>query len=47
MSVIWMFCRIKDYLKIKKNDYEALETSYNSNESYGKLLRRSNEVSIK
>ena len=33
-----MFCRIKDYLKIKKIYYKALKTSCNNNESYEKLL---------
>ena len=45
-SVIWMFCRKKDYLKIEKIQYKALKTIYNSNESYEELLTRSNEVSI-
>ena len=45
-SVIWMFCRKKDYLKIEKIQYKALKVVYNSSESYEDLLTRSNEVSI-
>ena len=45
-SVIWMFCRKKDYLKIEKIQYKALKSICNSNESYEELLTRSNEVSI-
>ena len=45
-SVIWMFCRKKDNLKIEKIQYKALKIIYNSNESYEELLTRSNEVSI-
>ena len=42
-----MFCRKYDYLKIEKIQYKALKIIfYNSNESYGKLLTCSNEVSI-
>ena len=46
-SVIWMFCRKKDYLKIEKIQYKALKIIYNSNESYEELLTRSNEVSVR
>ena len=45
-SVIWMFCRKTDYLKIEKIQYKALKIIYNSNESYEALLTRNNEVSI-
>ena len=50
-SVIWMFCRKKDYLKIEKIQYKesikkALKIIYSSNESYDELLTRSNDVSI-
>ena len=45
-SVIWMFCRKKDYLKIEKIQYKALKIIYNSNKSYEALLTRNNEVSI-
>ena len=45
-SVIWMFCRKEDYLKIEKIQYKALKIIYNSSESYEELLARSNEVSI-
>ena len=45
-SVIWMFCRKKDYLNIEKIQYKALKIIYNSNESYEELLTRNNEVSI-
>ena len=43
-SVIWMFCRKKDYLKIEKIQYKALKIIYNSSESYEELLTHSNEV---
>ena len=46
VSVIWMFFRKKDYLKIEKIQYKALKINYKSNESYEELLTRSNEVSI-
>ena len=45
-SVIWMFCRKKDYLKIEKIQDKALKIIYNSNESYEAHLTRNNEVSI-
>ena len=45
-SVIWMFCRKKDYLKIEKIQYKALKIICNSNESYEALLTSNNEVSI-
>ena len=45
-SVIWMFCRKKDYLKIEKIQYKALKIIYNSSKSYEELLTRSNEVPI-
>ena len=45
-SVIWMFCRKKDYLKIGKIQYKALKIIHNSSESYEELLARSSEVSI-
>ena len=45
-SVIWMFCRKEDYLKIEKIQYKALKIIYNSSESYEELLTRSKEVSI-
>ena len=45
-SVIWMFCRKKDYLKIEKIQYKALKIIYNSNESYEELVTRNSEVSI-
>ena len=45
-SVIWMFCRKKDYLKIEKIQYKALKIIYNANESYEELLTRSNKVSV-
>ena len=45
-SIIWMFCRKQDYLKIQNIHYKALKIVYNSNESYEELLMRNNEVSI-
>ena len=45
-SVIWMFCRKKNYLKFEKIQYKALKIIYDSNESYEELLTRNNEVSI-
>ena len=45
-SVIWMFFRKKDYLKIEKIQYKALKIIYNSSESCEELLTHSNEVSI-
>ena len=45
-SVIWMFGRKKDYLKIEKIQYKALKIIYISSESYEELLTRSSEVSI-
>ena len=44
-SLIWMFCRKKDYLKIEKIQYKALKIIY-SGESYEELLARSNDVSF-
>ena len=32
-SVIWMFCRKKDYLKIEKIQHKAVKIIYNSSES--------------
>ena len=34
VSVIWIFCCKKDYLKIEKIQYKALKFIYNSSESY-------------
>ena len=45
-SVIWVFCRKKDSLKIEKIQYKALKIVYNSSESDKELLTCSNEVSI-
>ena len=45
-SVIWMFYRKKDYLKIEKIQYKALKIIYKSSESYEELLTRSNEVPV-
>ena len=45
-SIIWMFCSKQDYLEVQKIHYQALKIVYNSNESYGELLIRNNEVSI-
>ena len=39
-SVIWMFCRKKDYLKIEKIQYKALKIIYNKSEFYEELLTR-------
>ena len=45
-SIIWMFCRKQDYLKVEKIHYKALKIVYNGNECYEELLIRNNEVSI-
>ena len=45
-SVIWIFCRKKDYLKIEKIQYKALKKIYSTSESYEELLTRSNEMSV-
>ena len=45
-SVISMFCRKKDYLKMEKIQYKALKIVFNSNKSFEDLLLHSNEVSI-
>ena len=45
-SIIWMFCRKQDYLKIAKIQHKALKVVYKSNESYEELLILNNEVSI-
>ena len=45
-SIIWMFCRKTDYLKMEKIQYKALKIVFNSNESFEDLLLHSNEVSI-
>ena len=39
-SVIWMFCRKEDYLKIEKIQYKALKIIYNMSEFYEELLTR-------
>ena len=45
-SLVWMFCRKKQYLKIQKIHHKALKVVYNSNKNYDELLRNNNEVSI-
>ena len=45
-SIIWMFCRKKDYLKMKKIQYKALKIVFNRNESLEDLLLHSNEIPI-
>ena len=45
-SIIWMFCRKTDYLKVAKIQYKVLKIVFNSNESFDDLLLHSNEVSI-
>ena len=45
-SIIWMFCRKTDYLKMEKIQYKALKIVFNSNESLEDLLLHSDEVSI-
>ena len=45
-SIIWMFCRKTDYLKMKKIQYKALKIVFNSNESLEDPLLHSTEVSI-
>ena len=46
VSIIWLFCRKQDYLKIQKIHYKALKIVSNSNESYEKVLLCNNEVSV-
>ena len=45
-SLIRMFFRKKDYLKIEKIQYKALKIIYNSSESYEELFTHSSDVSI-
>ena len=45
-SIIWMFCRKTDYLKMEKIQYKALKTVFNSNDSLEDLFLHSNEVPI-
>ena len=45
-SIIWMFCRKTDYLKMGKIQYKALKIVFNSNESLENLFLHSNKVSI-
>ena len=45
-SIIWMFCRKTDYLKMEKIQCKALKIVFNSNKSFEDLLSHSNEVSI-
>ena len=45
-SIIWMFCRKTDYLKMKKIQYKALKIVFNSNESLEDLLLHSDEIPI-
>ena len=46
-SIIWMFCRKTDHLKMEKIHYKALKIVFNSNESLEDLFLYSNEVSIR
>ena len=45
-SIIWMFCRKTDYLKMARIQYKALKIVFGSNKSFEDLLLHSNEVSI-
>ena len=45
-SIIWMFCRKTDYLKMEKIQYKALKIVFNSNESFEDLILHRTEVSI-
>ena len=45
-SIIRMFLRKQDYLKIEKIQYKDLKIVYNNNESYDELLLHNNEVPI-
>ena len=45
-SIIWMFCRTTDYLKMEKTQYKALKIVFNCNESFEDLILHSNKVSI-
>ena len=33
-SIVWMFCRKMDYLKVEKIQYKVLKIAFNSNESF-------------
>ena len=46
VSVIWMFCCKKDYLKIEKVQHEDLKIIHYNIESYEELLICNNEVPI-
>ena len=46
-SIIWMFCRKTDHLKMEKIHYKALKIVFNSNESFEDLFLHSNEISIR
>ena len=45
-SIIWMFYKKTDYLKMEKIQHKALKIVFNSNESFEDLFLHSNEVSI-
>ena len=45
-SIIWMFCRKTDYLKMEKIQYKAVKIVFNNNESFEDLILHSNEVFI-
>ena len=45
-SIVSMFGRKTDYLKMEKIQYKALKIVFNSNESFEDLLLHRNEVSI-
>ena len=42
-SLVWMFYRKKQYLKIQKINHKALKVVYNSNKNYDELLRDNND----
>ena len=44
--LIWMFCRERLYLKIKKIHYKILNVIYQSNKTYEELLELGETVSI-
>ena len=45
-TIIWMFYRKNQYLKIQKIHRKALRIVFNSDEGYDELLQMSNEITI-
>ena len=45
-TIIWMVCRINQYLKIQKIHPKALKVVFSSDAGYDELLQMSNEITI-